>query len=59
MRGSALNVRFGVNGIQKASSEFGRSVFDMIKLLSPRAASRNWNRDVTPERSEPLSRFAV
>ncbi|PZO47215.1 MAG: hypothetical protein DCF16_18035 [Alphaproteobacteria bacterium] len=23
MRGSALNARFGVNGIQKASSEFG------------------------------------
>jgi len=29
MRGSALNALFGVNGIQKASSELGRGVVVM------------------------------
>jgi hypothetical protein len=33
MRGSALNALFGVKGIQKASSELGRSVWVMIRLL--------------------------
>jgi hypothetical protein len=54
-----LNARFGVNGIQKASSELGRNVFDMIKLLSLSDPRCNRNRDVTPGRYGPLSRFAV